>query len=131
MDVIYIIAADGRSNQSIGAGRKRGIELGFVVGQLVYGLDLVEVERELAGYAAVDARLQVGRPVLVENVLPANVSLADSCDARVDRLAAVYVLDGRLPEEEVDVVVNVETSHEIRLCGNRIWSVFSVSASGN
>lgn len=82
---------------------------------MVNGLDLVEVERELAGDAAVETRLQIRRKVLHENCLPTNVLLADARHPGIHCLAAVDVLDGRFAEEEVHVLANVETAHEVRL----------------
>ena len=119
MNFIDIEAADGRTDQPVRAGRKGGVELGLVRRQLVHVLDLVEVERELARDAAVDARLQIRRPVLVEDVLAAGVLLADARHPRVHRLAAVDVLDRRLPEEEVHVFTDVERTDKVGLCEGR------------
>lgn len=114
MNVIEVIAADGRAHQTVGARGERCVELGLVGGQLVHGLDLVEVEGKLARDAAVETRLQVRRKVLHENGLAANVLLADARHPGIHCLAAVDVLDGRFAEEEVDVRPHVETAHEIR-----------------
>lgn len=97
-----------RPNQPVGAGGEGGVEFALVRRQLVHILDLVEVERKLARDAAVDASLQIGGPVLVEDVLATGVFLADPRDTRVDGLSAVDVLDGSLPEEEVHVLTDVE-----------------------
>jgi 2-keto-4-pentenoate hydratase len=77
--------------------------------------DLVEVEGKLAGDGAVEARLEVGRPVLAQDVLAASVFLADAADARENVLAAVDVLDGRLSEEKVHVLAHVKRTHKVRL----------------
>ena len=45
---------------------------------------------------------------------PALVPLADPGDPREDGLAAVDVLDGALPEEEVDVLAVREGAHKVR-----------------
>lgn len=62
--------------------------------------DLIEVEGEFSWYAAVEPGLQVGGPVLAEDVLPAGVPLADPGHPGVHRLPAVDVLYSGLAEEE-------------------------------
>lgn len=112
-------AANRRTHQPIGARRERCIEFGLVRRQLVHVLNLVEVERELARDAAVDAGLQVGGPVLVQNVLATGVLFADAGNPRVDRLAAVDVLHGRFPEEEIDVLADVKRSDKVGFCAEK------------
>lgn len=115
MHLSNVKAANGRSHQPVCAGRKGRIELGLVRGQLVDVLDFVEVKRKLARDAAVEARLQVGGPVLVQDVLAAGVLLADARDPRVHCLAAVDVLDGRFAEEKVHVLADVERTDKVGL----------------
>lgn len=78
--------------------------------------NLVEVERKLAGDGAVEARFEVGRPVLTQDVLTTCVLFADTADARENAFSAVNVLDGRFPEEKVNVLAHVERTHKVRLC---------------
>jgi hypothetical protein len=113
VDLANVIAAHGRTDQAIGAGRKGGVELGFIIGQLIDRLDLVEVERKFARNAAIDARLQVGGPVLAKDILAAIVAFANPSNTRVDRLAAVDVLDGRFAEKEVHVLATVEGTDKV------------------
>lgn len=114
IDIPYIVAADGRANQSVCIRCKRGIEFAIIVGHLVDGLYFVEVEGKLARDAAVHARLQIRRPVLADHVFAAAIVLADACHTRIDGLAAINILHGMLTEEEVDKVANVEGANEIR-----------------
>lgn len=81
LNLVNVEAAYGRSNQAISARRECGKEAALVVGQLVYRLDLVEVEWELAGDAAVEAGLQVGGPIMGQQVLPTHILLANAGDA--------------------------------------------------
>lgn len=114
VDLVDVKAAYGWSDQAIRAGRECRIELGLVAGQLVDGLNFVEIEWKLARNTAIQARLQIGGPVLAEDVLAASVFFADARDSTVDGLAAVDVFDGRFAEKEIHVVANVERAHEIR-----------------
>ena len=77
--------------------------------------DLVEVVGELAGDGAVEPGLEVGGPVLVQDVLAAGVLLADPGHPRVDGLAAVHVLSRHLAEEEVDVVADLVGADKVGL----------------
>ncbi len=95
--------------------REDGIEPRVIIWDLVHVLYLVEVVGELPGDGAVEPGLQVGRPILVEDVLAACVALADACNARVDTLAAVHVLDGNLTEEEVDILADLVGADKVRL----------------
>lgn len=113
MNLANIKTADGRANQAIGAGGEGGEELRLVLGQLVNRLNLIEVEGEFTGNAAIDSRLQISRPILAEDVLAAGILFADTCNARVDRLSAIDVFNSCLTEEEVHIVTNVEGSHKV------------------
>ena len=78
------------------------------------GLDLVEVERILSRHGAVQSSLEEGSPPVTEPVGPTLVSLAHSRHSAEDGLAAVHELHGGLPEEEVDVVLVLQTAHKVR-----------------
>lgn len=73
----------------------------------------IKIKRKLSGDATVKSCLQVSGPILAEDVLPARVPFADSRHPRVDRLAAVDVLYGGLPEEEQHIFTHVEGTHEV------------------
>lgn len=64
LNLVNVETAYGRSNQAISARREGGVEAALVGGQLVNGLNLVEVERKFAGDAAVKSGLEVRRPVV-------------------------------------------------------------------
>lgn len=113
IDIAYIVAADGGANQPVGVRGECCIELGIIVGHLVDGLNLIEVERKLAGDAAVHARLQIRCPILADHVFATAIVLAHACHTRVDRLAAVDVLHGMFAEEEVHKVSDVEGAHKV------------------
>ena len=61
---------------------------------------------------AVEPGLEVGGPVLVEDVLAPRVPLAHPGHPRVHGLAAVHVLDGHLAKEEVHVLAHLEEEEE-------------------
>lgn len=67
----------------------------------------VEVERKLARDGTVESRLEVGCPVLAEDVLATCVAFADARNSRIHVLATVDVLYCRLSVEEQDVLANV------------------------
>ena len=79
------------------------------------GLDLVEIERVVAGDGTVESSFEKSCPVVFENETSASIALADSRNSRVDGFTAVDVLHGRLPEHEVDEVVGLKRPNEIRL----------------
>lgn len=70
-----------------------------LLGQVEGALQLVVVEGNLPGAGAVEPRLHERGPGVLEEKPPANVVLADSRHARIDRLPAV-VLHCVLPQEE-------------------------------
>ena len=72
------------------------------------------IEVTVTGDGAVQSRLEERRPLVGELVRAAGVALADARHAAEHGLAAVHVLDGRLAEEEVDVVVVLHRAHEAR-----------------
>lgn len=113
IDIAYIVAADGGANQPVRVRCERRVELGVIVGHLVDGLYLIEVEGKLAGYTTVHARLQIRGPVLADHVFAAAIVLADACHARIDRLAAIDVLDGVLAEKEIHKVADVEGADKV------------------
>ena len=78
MHISNVKTADGRSNQSISAGRKSCIKLGLVVRNLIDGLNFIEIERKFTRNTAIQTCLQVCDPVLTQNVLAACVFFADS-----------------------------------------------------
>ena len=61
------------------------------------------------------SHLEVGDPVLLEDVLAPGVSLANAGNARVHALPAVHVLHRNLAEEEVHVVADLVGAHKVRL----------------
>lgn len=77
---------------------------------------LVEVEREFARDGAVEPSLEVGGPVLAEDVLATRVAFADARNPRIHVLATVDVLYCRLSVEEQDVLTNVIRAHKLRFC---------------
>jgi len=81
----------------------------------VHRLDLVEVERVVTRNGAVQPGLQERGPVVLQDQISSSVVLADASDPGVDGLAAVDVLDGRLPEHEVDEVVRLEGADKVGL----------------
>lgn len=74
----------------------------------------IEVERELARDGTVESRLEVGCPVLAEDVLATCVAFADARDPRIHVLATVDILYCRLSVEEQDVLANVVRAHKLR-----------------
>lgn len=76
----------------------------------------VEVEGKLSWNGTVEASLQVGDPILSENVPASSVFFANACHATVHAFATVDVLDGRFPEEEQHKVADIEGAHKIRFC---------------
>ena len=81
--------ADGAAGDGVLGGREDAVDdlVGLAdVDEVRRALDLVEVERDLAGNGAVEPGLQEGRPAVVELVRAAAVVLADPRDARVDAL---------------------------------------------
>lgn len=113
LHLVNVETADGWSNQAIGAGCERGIESSLVRGQLINRLYLIEVERKLARNATVEPGLQIGGPVVGQKILAPDILLADTCNARIDRFAAVDVLHGSFPEEEIHVVPDVKWAHKV------------------
>lgn len=81
----------------------------------------VEVERELARDGTVEPRLEVGGPVLAEDVLATRVTFADSRNPRIHVLATVDVLHCCLSVEEQDVLANVVRAHKLRF-----WKKFKI-----
>jgi len=116
LNLVNVETAYGRSNQAISARRECGEESALIGGQLVDRLDLVEVERELAGDAAVEPGLQVGGPVVGQQVLSTHILLAHAGNPGIDGLATIDVFHGGLTEEEVHVLPNVEGPYEVRFC---------------
>lgn len=70
-----------------------------LLGQVEGALQLVVVEGDLSGAGAVEPGLHERGPGVLQEESPADVVLADSSHAGVDRLAAV-VLHRVLPQEE-------------------------------
>ena len=77
-------------------------------------MDLIEVERIVARDRTVESCLEEGSPPVPEPVGAPLVSLANSRYSAEDRLPAVHVLHGGLAEEEVDMVLVLQTAHKVR-----------------
>lgn len=82
--------------------------------------NFVEVEWEFAGDGAVEARLQVRRPILRQNILSAGIVFTNPGYAGVDAFPAVDVLDGGLAEEEKHILADIVRSDEIWLWNEEI-----------
>lgn len=116
IDVAYVVATYRRTDNAVCVRREGGIEFGVICWHFIDRLYFIEVKWEFAGDAAIDARLQVGRPILADHIFAATIILADPCYTRIDSFAAIYILDGMFTKEEVDVFANVEGANEIRFC---------------
>jgi len=116
LNLVNVETAYGRSNQAISARRECGEESTLIGGQLVDRLDLVEIERKFAGDAAVESGLQVGGPVVGQQILSTHILLAHPCDARIDSLAAVDVFHGGFTEKEIHVLPNIKGADKVWFC---------------
>lgn len=75
---------------------------------------VVVVERVVTGQGTIETGLEESGPRIFEHQLAAaQVVLAQSGHTRVHRLAAVHVLDGRFPKEEVHELVDLERANEL------------------
>ncbi len=92
---------------------KDAIGIPLPLNQLGRRLNLVKVEWHFTRHGAVEPRLEKRRPTPLELVAPAFVVLADARHATEDAFPAVDVLDGRLAEEEVDVILVLHGAHEV------------------
>jgi len=70
--------------------------------------DFIKVERIFSWDGAIQSGLQIGGPILDQYVLATRVSFAHTSYSGVHILATVHVLHGRLSEEEVHILPNVE-----------------------
>lgn len=116
IDVAYVVAAHRRAENAVCVRREGGVEFGVVIWHFINWLYFIEIKWKFAGDAAIDARLQVGRPILADHIFAATIVLADACDAWVDRLAAIDVLNGVFAEKEVHIFVHIEGANEIGFC---------------
>jgi hypothetical protein len=110
----HIEGADGRACNAVLRRGEDRVEHPLL-GRVVHALDLVVVKGIVARERAVEAGLQVGGPVVLEDQAAAAVLLTDAGDAGVDRLAAIHVLHRRLPEEEVGKVFGLEGADKVGL----------------
>lgn len=74
----------------------------------------VKVERKFTRNGTVKTSLEVCRPILRKNVLATGISFANPRNPRIDRLAAVNVLDSSFTEEEKYVLADIKRADEIR-----------------
>ena len=100
---------------TVEVGGEHCVEPRIIVRNLVDTLDLVEKVGKLPGNRTVEPGLEVGGPVLVQDVLAPGVPLADPRNPGVDALPAVHVLHGNLAEEEVDVLPDLVGADKVRL----------------
>lgn len=114
VDVLQGERADRRAHEPGRRGREHSVEQLVLARHLVDRLDFIKVEGKFSGDGAVEPGLEIGGPVLAEDVFAPGVSFADSGHSREDAFAAVDVLDGRLSEEEQDVLPHVVRSNEVR-----------------
>lgn len=74
---------------------------------------MVVIERIFGGQRAIQSRFQERRPSVFQHQLaPAQVVFANSGHPRVDGLAAIAVLDGRLAEKEVNEMIGFDGADE-------------------
>jgi len=74
----------------------------------VDGLNLVEVEWVVTRNGTVETGLEKGCPAVLVNTASTFVTLTNTSDSGIYGLAAVDVLDGGFPEDEVDELVGLE-----------------------
>lgn len=86
-----------------------------LLGQVEGALQLVVVEGDLPGAGAVEPGLHERGPRVLQEESPADVVLADSRHAGIDRLSTV-VLHCVLPEEEEGEEADVVGRDEVGLC---------------
>lgn len=116
MNFTNVKAANGRSHQTICARRKCAVKFRLIIWHLINWLHFIEIKRKFTRYTAIDARLQICRPILAENIFATNVLFADTRYSRVHSFAAIYVFDSCFAEKEVHVFANVKRPNKVWLC---------------
>jgi hypothetical protein len=106
-------AAHSGSDKSICACCECCVELCLVTWNLIDWLNFIEIEWKFARNATVESGLEICNPVLTENILAADVTLADTSNTWVDSLSAIDVLDRCFTEEKVDIFTDVKWSHKV------------------
>lgn len=118
LNIIKVKCAHGRSrDRVVGRLKDRVDHAAALLGadDLGGGLELVKVERIVAGNRTVEAGLDERRPPIVELVRSTLVILADTGHARVDGRATVHCLDGGFAEEKVHKLLVLEGADKVRL----------------